>query len=83
MPSDPATANTSAIQTGPSPRATPAMTPDCARKPAPTPANAMWPMPSPINDMRFCTRNVPIIGANTPTATPAINARCMKCRSNG
>jgi hypothetical protein len=41
------------------------------------------PDPVPISDMRFWTRKVPIIGANTPTARLAISARCMNCRSKG
>ena len=40
-------------------------------------------MPSPISDIFFWTRNVPIMGAKTPTATLATSARCMNDSSKG
>ena len=67
------TATSNAVHTGEVPN----------RRPAPTPATATWPIPSPSNDRRFCTRNVPMRGADAPTASPAISASCMYVVSNG
>ena len=46
-------------------------------KPMATPVRAMWPRPSPMSARRFWTRKTPTAGAQRPTTSALMRARCM------